>query len=200
MLGPTPPLLRKKLQFASSLLIVCCWAGGGFMGRIISAFTAPSNLGVSSFTRCVGVTRLVSEFLSEGIAPCVAVDSVCLWEEVSSGAPSCRHLGPDRSSYLEMVNRTWEVTFRLRKACPVHLSPYLDHLLIHITFMASLSLCLIVRCIGLITFIIITIIYNHYQNKNLMNLKTGGGQLSERVIMGNSDTSPPGILILAQDN
>lgn len=36
--------------------------------------------------QCVGATQLVSEFLLEGIVPYVAVDSVFLWEEVSSGA------------------------------------------------------------------------------------------------------------------
>lgn len=38
------------------------------------------------FTCCVGVAQLVSGFLPEGIIPYVAVDLVCLWEKVSSGA------------------------------------------------------------------------------------------------------------------
>lgn len=32
---------------------------------------------------CVGVSQIVSGFLLELIAPCVAVQSVCLWEEAS---------------------------------------------------------------------------------------------------------------------
>lgn len=39
-----------------------------------------------SFTGHVGVTQLVSEFLSEGVIPYVAVNSVCPWQKVSSGA------------------------------------------------------------------------------------------------------------------
>ena len=37
------------------------------------------------FARCVGVTQLASGFLSERIAPCVAVHWVCLWEEGNWG-------------------------------------------------------------------------------------------------------------------
>ena len=45
-------------------------------------------MGFSSVAQCVGVTQLVSGFLSERIVQCVAIDLVCLSEEVSSGA-SC---------------------------------------------------------------------------------------------------------------
>ena len=36
-------------------------------------------------TQCVGVPQLVSEFLSEIILPYLTIDSLCPWEEVSSG-------------------------------------------------------------------------------------------------------------------
>lgn len=41
---------------------------------------------VFSFTQFAVVTQLVSGFLSKGIVLCVTVDSVCSWEEMSSGA------------------------------------------------------------------------------------------------------------------
>lgn len=44
------------------------------------------DVGIFSFTQNIRVTQLVSGFLSERIASCVAVDSVCPWEKVSSGA------------------------------------------------------------------------------------------------------------------
>ena len=34
----------------------------------------------------LGVAQPVFRFLPEEIVPCVVVDSVCLWEEVSSGS------------------------------------------------------------------------------------------------------------------
>lgn len=42
--------------------------------------------GFFSFTECVGVSQLVSGFLIDGIAQCAAVDLMCPWEGVSSGA------------------------------------------------------------------------------------------------------------------
>lgn len=44
------------------------------------------SVGSLLFTQRVGVAQLVSAFLSRGIGLCAAVDSVCLWEEVGSGA------------------------------------------------------------------------------------------------------------------
>lgn len=41
-----------------------------------------------SFTRCVGVAQLVSEFLSWGLALCVVVGLVCPQEQMGSDA-SC---------------------------------------------------------------------------------------------------------------
>lgn len=45
----------------------------------------PCQCGFFSFARYVVITQLISEYLSEGIVPCVAVDSVSLRVEVNSG-------------------------------------------------------------------------------------------------------------------
>lgn len=50
----------------------------------------------------MGVTQLVSVFLSEGIAPCVAADSVCPWEEVSLGAYVAILVGNSPFSFLKI--------------------------------------------------------------------------------------------------
>lgn len=44
------------------------------------------DVDIFSFAQCVEVTQLVSGFLSEEIAPCVAIDAVCQWEEVHLGS------------------------------------------------------------------------------------------------------------------
>lgn len=45
-------------------------------------------------TQCLGVPQLLSEFLSELILPYLTIDSLCPWEEVSSG-----------TSYVAIWNR-----------------------------------------------------------------------------------------------
>lgn len=52
----------------------------------------------------------------------------------------CHHLVPELFSHLEMVSWLWKVLFRSSRAFPVYLSSLLDHLLIYITSMASLSI------------------------------------------------------------
>ena len=59
--------------------------GVEFMVRMRPSFSYAFQCGIFSFAPCVGVTQLASGFLSEGISPCVAVDLVCPWEEVTSG-------------------------------------------------------------------------------------------------------------------
>lgn len=61
----------------------------------------PISMCVSN-TQCVGVAQLVSVFLSEGIAPCVAADSVCPWEEVSLGAYVAILVGNSPFSFLKI--------------------------------------------------------------------------------------------------
>lgn len=61
-----------------------------------------------SFATCVGVAQLVFRPLSEEIVPCAAVDTVCLWDEVSSG-----------SSYIAVLNHFLSLHFMF------HFSPSL---------------------------------------------------------------------------
>lgn len=71
------------------LAVVFCHAlVGGVRDKIVPQRLLLISVWVffSLFAQCVGATQLVSEFLLEGIVPYVAVHSVCLWEEVSSGA------------------------------------------------------------------------------------------------------------------
>lgn len=75
---------REKLRFLNSTLSVCCCIGMGLRVRVCFNPFLPTWY-IFSLVWCVGVTQLVSRFLSEAIALCVAVDSVCLWE-VSLGA------------------------------------------------------------------------------------------------------------------
>lgn len=56
------------------------------MGRDISAFPTRFEVSIFSFPSRAGVAQLVSESLSQRIVLCVAVDLVCLWELVTSGA------------------------------------------------------------------------------------------------------------------
>lgn len=44
------------------------------------------SVGIFFFTAFVVIAQLFSGFLLKGIAPWVAVDSVCQWDEVSPGA------------------------------------------------------------------------------------------------------------------
>lgn len=67
--------------------LALCW-GQGLWGTCVLAFPNCFNVGIFPFTPCVGVTQLIYEFLSEEISPLVAVHSVHLWMEGSSGA-SC---------------------------------------------------------------------------------------------------------------
>lgn len=50
-----------------------CWGEGCSWRECVSAFPTHFDSDISSFDCCVGVTQLVSGFLSEGIALCVAV-------------------------------------------------------------------------------------------------------------------------------
>ena len=62
---------------------------------------------------CIGVTQPISRFLPEGIALCGAIDSVCLWDEVS---PSWT--GPFCKFYMQfyIVLKSWLSTFVVHTA------------------------------------------------------------------------------------
>ena len=87
MCGPNHYLLKEKLGVGGSLPTVCCCAGGGVYGETVSQSFLSISMYFLSAQR-VGVTHLASGFLLDGIAPCVAVYSVYLWEEENSGASS----------------------------------------------------------------------------------------------------------------
>lgn len=52
-------------------------------GRVCLSLPTCFDLDIFSFAQCGGGTHLISGFLSEGIAPCVAIVQ---WKEVSSGS------------------------------------------------------------------------------------------------------------------
>lgn len=74
----------------------------------VSASLTHFNVAFFSFATCVGVAQLVFWPLSEEIVPCAAVDTVCLWDEVSSG-----------SSYIAVLNHFLSLHFMF------HFSPSL---------------------------------------------------------------------------
>lgn len=61
-----------------------CYTGDGSFGKISAS---PTHLN-DPFILCCGAVQLVLMFFSEGIVSHVAIDLLCLWEEVSSGS-SC---------------------------------------------------------------------------------------------------------------
>lgn len=93
--GKNSSLLRKELQVLRSLSIVSCHIGGRVYGQdCVSTF--PTCFGVISlsFVWCEEVTLPVFSLVShspptpphqEEIVLYVALDSVCLWEEMSLG-------------------------------------------------------------------------------------------------------------------
>ena len=55
--------------------------GSGLWWQCVSAFPIPSKVDICLFPEGVGVTQLVSEFLSETIAPCCIFDVSIRWWE-----------------------------------------------------------------------------------------------------------------------
>lgn len=72
-------------RFVGSLLIVGRQVGPGAFGETGFCLFYPSSCG-PFITYCEGTIQLVCKSLSEGIFPYVVADSVCPWEEVSSGS------------------------------------------------------------------------------------------------------------------
>lgn len=86
-------LLREKLQVLISLLNVGCHKMGGVMLilHLLHRYASPTHFDMDllSFTQCIGVSQPVFRVcfcFSEKVVPYVAVDLVCLWEDVSSGS------------------------------------------------------------------------------------------------------------------
>lgn len=86
MSSPNPLILREKLKLTGFLLVIWQCARGEVYGESVSQPFLPVSMWLFSFTQSVRVTHLVSGFLSEGVAVCVGVNLVHLWEQGSSGA------------------------------------------------------------------------------------------------------------------
>lgn len=56
------------------------------MVRVVSVFPTHITVDMFSFAQCVGVSQLFSGFFSEGFVPFAAIDLVCPWEDIISGA------------------------------------------------------------------------------------------------------------------
>lgn len=113
---PFPP--QWKLGVPSQLCL-----GWGLWRKCVSTFPTHFDVEIFSLAQCVGVTLLVSGFLSEGIAPGVAVHSVHPWKEGNPEA-SCvtilvqRHKNIDKLFFLFSI---YEI-FRLRDRYYFHLT------------------------------------------------------------------------------
>ena len=87
MWGSDPLLLRGKLGIMSFLRIVGHHTMGGVFSKIVSHLLLPVL--IWGFLDCPlrrSLSAIVLWFLSEEVFLYVAVHSVCLWEEVSSGS------------------------------------------------------------------------------------------------------------------
>ena len=82
MCSPNHFLLRENLQAGGSLPISSAVMVVGSMASLFQHF----DMGIFSLTQCVGVTQLVSGFLSERIDLFSSEHSVYPWEEGNSGA------------------------------------------------------------------------------------------------------------------
>lgn len=69
-------------------------SGVGYIVKVCLSLPTHFSVVISSFTQCVGVTQLVSGFISKGIAPCAVTHSVPPWEEGGLGASYIAMLVP----------------------------------------------------------------------------------------------------------
>ena len=86
MCGTNSTLSGKswELGVPPDCLVPC--QGWGLFQECVSAFPTCFDVGIFSVTQCVGVTQLVSGFLSERIDLFSSEHSVYPWEEGNSGA------------------------------------------------------------------------------------------------------------------
>lgn len=72
-----------ELGFSPNCMALC-WVWG-LWRECVSAIPTCFYVGIFSVTICVGVSQLVSGYLSKGLAPCIALHLVHLREEGNSG-------------------------------------------------------------------------------------------------------------------
>ena len=75
---------KESCEFPLDYTLSC--RGWGLWWDCILISLTRFDVGIFSFTQCVGVTHSVSGFLSEGSFAYGAVDSVCPWQQLNSGA------------------------------------------------------------------------------------------------------------------
>ena len=78
--GPDGSLLKDKLGAGESLQLYVAAPGVGFTAAVSQPC---SPMGIFSVVWCIGVTPLVSEFLSEDFCSMCSICSVSLWEKRS---------------------------------------------------------------------------------------------------------------------
>lgn len=71
-----------ELGFSPNYMALC-W-GWGLWRECVSAIPTCFDVGIFSVSVLVGVSQLVSGYLSKGLAPCIALHLVHLWEEGNS--------------------------------------------------------------------------------------------------------------------
>lgn len=103
----TPQGEVGSCEFSSNCMSLF-W-GLGLWQDCFSASPSHLSMGVFSFVWCIWVTQLVSGFLSEGIIPYLAVDSVCPWQDVSS-----------RASYVAFLNQNVRKSIFLKASLDNH--------------------------------------------------------------------------------
>lgn len=96
MLGSNPLLIREKLEVVSFLQIVGHCTRAGVYGKIVSQPLLPTLTWVFSliFPVCKSSSASFGGFYFREIFLCLAVDSACPWEEVTTG-----------SSYVAILNQ-----------------------------------------------------------------------------------------------
>lgn len=86
--------LKPFAAWSCELLPLVAAAGMGHSAGLCLSLSTHCNINLFSFAQPVGMAQVVSGCLSEETVPYVAMESVCLWEEMNSG-----------SSYVAILNQ-----------------------------------------------------------------------------------------------
>lgn len=77
-------IIEYSYYAAYSIINYSHCTGMGFMARLCLPLL-PTSMGFFSFIQCTGITHPVLGFFPVEFVARVAVESVCLWEEVRAG-------------------------------------------------------------------------------------------------------------------